>query len=419
MGNAESSVFQKRMARVPPADQAEIQSGFENLCQAKNSTKKSLGLAAFQDSIGSSLPSAMSNRIFHGIQSENPTSKASPATPEIRREQYALFIVDILRGTADEKGAITVHMMTSDNKEEVTGQEVQKVSLHVVSREQTLKEVECLSSSFTQTSITDWLYRAPIVSMFLRIVVTLGLSIMKESTEHQLDLSSLVPKCKKGKKTSFCSLLDFPSVMFLNSHLPSEMQQRWRLLFSTQIHGESFSQLCGHLVDQGPSLLVLRDSDGFIFGGFASQSWEVKPQFKGDSRCFLFTVSPHLDIYTYTGYNDHYMYLNHGQQTMPNGLGMGGQHEYFGLWIDSNFGKGHSKAKPRCTTYNSPQLSAKEDFTIDTLEVWALGELPEHLQAKNKKSVLDADPEARALLEMTGRVRQSDGLRDKEEDEES
>ncbi|CAI9570765.1 unnamed protein product [Staurois parvus] len=460
MGNAESSVFQKRMARVPPAEQAEIQSSFENLWQSKNATKKSLGLAAFQDSIGSSLPSAMSKRIFCGMQSENPTGKTSPTAQEITREQYALFIVDILRGTADEKGAITVHMMTSDSREEVTGQQVQEfledliwAVVYVLQRHnglsgwslentrdcksgtymlasqllsqlhsaggQTLKEAEHLSSSYTQVSITDWLYRAPMVSMFLRIVVTLGLSIMKESTEHQLDLGCLVPKCKKGKQASFCSLLDFPSVMFLNSHLPSEMQQRWRLLFSTQIHGESFSQLCGHLVDQGPSLLVLRDSDGFIFGGFASQSWEVKPKFQGDSRCFLFSVSPHLDIYIYTGYNDHYMYLNHGQQTMPNGLGMGGQHEYFGLWIDSNFGKGHSKAKPRCTTYNSPQLSANEEFTIDAMEVWALGEMPEHLQAKNKKSVLDADPETQALLEMTGKTRQSEGLRDKEEDEES
>lgn len=40
----------------------------------------------------------------------------------------------------------------------------------------------------------------------------------------------------------------------------------------------------------------------------------------GDSRCFLFTVSPRLRVYTATGYNEHYMYLNHGQQTMPNGL---------------------------------------------------------------------------------------------------
>ena len=56
---------------------------------------------------------------------------------------------------------------------------------------------------------------------------------------------------------------------------------------------------------------------------------------------------------------------------------MGGQHGYFGLWVDSDYGKGHSKAKPRCTTYNSPQLSAKEDFTLDAMEVWAVGDLTE------------------------------------------
>lgn len=57
--------------------------------------------------------------------------------------------------------------------------------------------------------------------------------------------------------------------------------------------------------------------------------------------------------------------------------GMGGQHHHFGLWVDADFGKGHSKAKPRCTTYGSPQLSAKEGFCFDTMEVWAVGEPPE------------------------------------------
>lgn len=56
---------------------------------------------------------------------------------------------------------------------------------------------------------------------------------------------------------------------------------------------------------------------------------------------------------------------------------MGGQHDYFGLWIDSNYGKGHSRAKPRCTTYNSPQLSANENFTLDAMEVWGVGDIPE------------------------------------------
>ncbi|KAM5137972.1 MTOR-associated protein MEAK7 [Mantella aurantiaca] len=455
MGNSESSDFQKRLALINPADLTAINRNFQSL----NPANKSLTLTAFQDSLGSALPAAMSLRIFHGVQSEHTAGKASPVQ-EIGRDQFALFVVDVLRGTAEEKGAIAARMMTLDNAEEVTGRQVQQfledlicAAVYVLRRDNALcgwtlentgdcesgtravasqllsqiqpaggpalEEAELLGSSYPPSSITDWLYKVPMVSALLRVVVTLGLSLMKESAEHQLDLSCLVPRCKKGRLPSFRSLLDLPSIMFLNSHLPVEIRHRWRLLFSTRIHGESFSQLCGHLVDQGPSLVVLRDSDGFVFGGFASKSWEVKPQFQGDSRCFLFTVSPRLDIYTYTGYNDHYMYLNHGQQTMPNGLGMGGQHEYFGLWIDSNFGKGHSKAKPRCTTYNSPQLSAKEDFTIDAMEVWALGDLPEHLQVKNKKSVLDADPEAQALLEMVGKARQSEGLRDKEEDEES
>ncbi|XP_063801783.1 MTOR-associated protein MEAK7 isoform X2 [Pseudophryne corroboree] len=429
MGNTESGDYQKRLS---PAEQTE-------------------------DAIGNALPAAMCQRIFRGMQSVNVTGKTSVSCPEISKEQFTLFLIDILRGTAEEKSGIIIRMVCADNSEQVTGSQAQQfledlvlavvyvlrhqnalsgwslentrdcgsgaraLALQLLSQikppgGQTLEGPELITSSYTRVSVEDWLYKVPMISMFLRVVVTLGVSVMKKNPEHHKDMSSLIPMCRRGKHTSFASLLDFPSIMFLNTLLPSEMQHKWRLLFSTSIHGESFSQLCGHLVDQGPSLLVLRDRDGFIFGGFASQNWEVKPQYQGDSRCFLFTVSPQLDVYTYSGYNDHYMYLNHGQQTMPNGLGMGGQHDYFGLWIDSNFGKGHSKAKPRCTTYNSPQLSAKEEFQIDGMELWALGDLPEHVLAKTKKSILDVDPEARALLEMTGRTRQSDGLREKDED---
>ena len=53
---------------------------------------------------------------------------------------------------------------------------------------------------------------------------------------------------------------------------------------------------------------------------------------------------------------------------------MGGQFEYFGLWIDQSFDHGHSRAGTRgCTTYGSPQLSENEDFEIDCIEVWAVG----------------------------------------------
>ncbi|KAG8437487.1 hypothetical protein GDO86_008261 [Hymenochirus boettgeri] len=460
MGNTESGSYQKRLSRILPDEQTVLERGFDSLFQTPSEPKKSVGLQTFQDTLGNLLPGNMCQRVFTGIKGVSLNSKISTPCVEISKEQYVVFLVDLLRGTAEEKSSIVYQMISVNNSEHVNGHQVQKfledligsmvdvlkehrllngwnlekmhdcslgaygLALHLLSQLQSIdgqkfERPELLNFSCSQSTIEDWLYKVPMISLFLRILLTLALSILKDHTEHQKDIHSLLPKCIGMKNSSFVSLLDLPTVMFLNSHLPSDVQHKWRLLFSTKVHGESFSQLCGHLVDQGPCLLILKDSNGFVFGGYASHTWEVKPQFQGDNRCFLFTISPNLDVYTYTGYNDHYMYLNHGQQTMPNGLGMGGQHDYFGLWIDSNFGKGHSKAKPRCTTYNSPQLSAKEEFSIDTLEVWAIGELPEHLLAKSKKSILDSDPEARALLEMTGRTRQSDGLRQVAEDDEN
>ncbi|XP_019720860.1 TLD domain-containing protein 1-like [Hippocampus comes] len=114
------------------------------------------------------------------------------------------------------------------------------------------------------------------------------------------------------------------------------------------------------------------------------------------------------------------MYLNQKQQTMPNGLGMGGQHSYFGLWLDSDFGHGHSRAWPKCTTFGSPQLSGDEDFILDSMEVWAVGKPhePEEVdESEGKGSVLDRDPEVQAIMEMTGKKLHSQGLREPDEDQ--
>ena len=42
---------------------------------------------------------------------------------------------------------------------------------------------------------------------------------------------------------------------------------------------------------------------------------------------------------------------------MPNGLGMGGQLEYFGFWIDAEFGI--VRTSPSCSTFHSPQLGVQ------------------------------------------------------------
>ena len=70
--------------------------------------------------------------------------------------------------------------------------------------------------------------------------------------------------------------------------------------------------------------------------------------------------------------------------------GMGGQLNYFGLWLDENFGSGHSRGQPSCTTYGSPQLSSEEEFKIDRLEAWGVGVPPENLVSLCRLS-LDSD----------------------------
>ena len=78
------------------------------------------------------------------------------------------------------------------------------------------------------------------------------------------------------------TILDLPSVLFLNAILPSELQGEWRLIFSNALHGDSFSQLAKILEGRGPSLLVLHDRQGHVFGGFASQPWHISPKFYGE-----------------------------------------------------------------------------------------------------------------------------------------
>lgn len=64
--------------------------------------------------------------------------------------------------------------------------------------------------------------------------------------------------------------------------LPDNYSAPWRCVFSTRLHGESFTRMVSGLMKRGPTLLLIRDTKGHVFGGFASHAWEVKPQFQGE-----------------------------------------------------------------------------------------------------------------------------------------
>ncbi|KAM4734237.1 LOW QUALITY PROTEIN: MTOR-associated protein MEAK7-like [Anableps anableps] len=458
MGNTDSVMVQKRMARFRPEERPVIDGVFDRLRGGSGTSGdagagKTLQLETLQASMGALAPDSMVRRVCRCLCSIDPGQAApgkggpSAAAPGVDREQLVVFLADVLRGTAEERAPL-VMVMSHDAAglpEAVSCEQVAAfledliaavVQIYQQGRlqgwrpeqmgdtalgvkllaEQMCSELRPSDQGTCDVScVEDWVFRVSQV-LYLEILVAEGLGV---STELAARRPPLLPPDGDTPWKGLKVLLDVPTLMFLAPQLPDGCGAPWRLVFSTHLHGESFTKMASGLLRHGPTLLLIRDTRGHVFGGFASQAWELKPQFQGDSRCFLFSVFPTLRVYTATGYNEHFMYLNQHQQTMPNGLGMGGQHDYFGLWLDCDFGRGHSRARPKCTTYGSPQLSGDEDFALDSVEVWAVGKPPppaEEEEEEGKKSILNVDPEVQAMMELTGKTLHSEGFNELEED---
>nr|XP_048293346.1 MTOR-associated protein MEAK7 isoform X3 [Myodes glareolus]XP_048293347.1 MTOR-associated protein MEAK7 isoform X3 [Myodes glareolus] len=368
MGNAKSLSSQNMGSKFLPEEQAEVDRLFGVLSSNKGgSAARTFSLEALKSHVKEALPPVMVTRLYNGMWRVKATHKAQEGSRNVSREQFTVFLFHLLKGSFEEKGHMVMKMIVTAEGP-VKARDVQKFTeelvtsvVHVLTHRhelrgwtgrkstvsatsvqamaaQLLSEMkfqdghkfrgpQCLDQVCDQTVIEDWVFHVPHVGLFLSVVIHRGLRLLNSS----LDLSTLVPERHVDQGQPFESILDVLPVIYLNSHLAVEQQHRWRLLFSTQLHGQSFSQLCSHITHQGPCLVVLEDRDGYVFGGFASRSWEVKPQFQGDNKCFLFSITPSMATYMYTGYNDHFMYLNHGQQTMPNGLA--GQ-DLLVLWSD-------------------------------------------------------------------------------------
>jgi len=222
-----------------------------------------------------------------------------------------------------------------------------------------------------------------------------------------------IPSCDDLDWTKVHTMLTSPTLLLLNYQIPSNYRRQWRLLYTTELYGESFSTLVKQIVKKGPTIMIIQDEEGHIFGGFNSKSWELSSNFLGDDSCFLFSLRPTVAIYTSSGYSKNYCYLNTNQDTLMNGLGFGGQaatSDFFALWLDHDFGNGRSQGPS--TIFNSPRLSANERFKIRAIEVWAVERISDAVQAKPASSILDFDPEARAILEMIGKDRKSEGFRE-------
>lgn len=61
--------------------------------------------------------------------------------------------------------------------------------------------------------------------------------------------------------------------------------------------------------DEGPTLLIIKDKEGYIYGGYASQPWEKHGDFYGDLKSFLFQLYPKAAIFRPTGANNNLQWV--------------------------------------------------------------------------------------------------------------
>ncbi|KAI4300591.1 hypothetical protein L6164_033950 [Bauhinia variegata] len=185
--------------------------------------------------------------------------------------------------------------------------------------------------------------------------------------------------------------------------------EEWKLLYHSAFHGLSFNTFSGNISNhEGPTVLIIKDKEGCIYGGYASQPWERHADFYGDMKCFLFQLYPKGSIFRPTGANNNLQWcaINFSSEDIPNGIGFGGRVNHFGLFISANFDGGHTFS---CSTFGSPCLSKTSHICPEVIECWGVN--IGAIQVKNdatKGTVLERFKEDRNMLKMVGLANASD-----------
>ncbi|KAL2554232.1 TLD-domain containing nucleolar protein [Forsythia ovata] len=192
--------------------------------------------------------------------------------------------------------------------------------------------------------------------------------------------------------------------------LPQHDLDEWKLLYHSAVHGQSFNTFLGNIQnDEGPTVLVIKDKEGYVYGGYASQPWARHADFYGNMKSFLFQIFPKASIFRPTGANHNLQWcaVNFSSESIPNGIGFGGRVNHFGLFLSANFDQGHTFA---CTTFGSPCLSKAHQIYPEVIECWGV---VTH-KAENdrldvmKGTVLERFKEDRHMLNMVGLANSSD-----------
>ena len=273
----------------------------------------------------------------------------------------------------------------------ITGDLTEKSDMAIVAKF-FVSDINYTEGKIDLEELKKWMNRSGFVEFVLDKIIRYAFN---------LDVDVAIPVLPKADKSS--TLLRVPTVLALSYLTRRTNRTKWRLLYSSSTDPHSWNIIQQSIDKQGPTLVLIQDNGGPLFGGYASTSWRVSPTFYGDEQCFLFRLRPEMMVCRSTGYNKNFQYLNSDTKTLPSGLGMGGQFNYFGLFLSSEFGPG--SVSKTCTTFRDyTPLASQNEFSFSRIEIWAVDE-PDRVETEQRSGlIMENDPQATAFLEMAGRT---------------
>ena len=143
----------------------------------------------------------------------------------------------------------------------------------------------------------------------------------------------------------------------------------WSLVYSTALHGMSLQSLYRRAQGVAPSVLLVRDMKGYVFGAYVTSPWRVHHRYYGEGETFVFRLSPRGAAYHWDQSADSEASTNQFFQLgEPESIALGGDGG-FALRLDGDLKYGSSRPSG---TFRNPILASTADFMVETLEVWWL-----------------------------------------------
>lgn len=173
-------------------------------------------------------------------------------------------------------------------------------------------------------------------------------------------------------------LLTEPLAVALFSYLPAlvriEGAVEWVLRYTPKAHGQSLRNLYRKVARDKRTLLLVQDTEGHVFGGYAPEAWEPSPRFYGSGEAFVFSFGrldecsqgPQPKIYPWNCKNSYFQHCD------DCGLAMGGGNGGHAFFLAEDLRHGVSGPTE---TFGNPILASMEEFNVKDLEVWAFAEI--------------------------------------------